>query len=142
MKKSKLVAVKKPSSESKFLRRSTGAQSQSASDGPTDAAANDSHQTPATESTDAVPCPSQAAETQVPAENPFSAPGDSSGVPPSEGEFRFDFDGSECGPDVDGVDEAATSSRGKDVPKNYLAWKPAGEEFHFNFTPDEGDRDT
>ena len=146
MKKSKLVPVKEPPSESKFLRRSTGAlQAQNSSDSSTSAVAVDSNQLSATESNGADSLQSQTAETPVPVtnavENPVSVPGALSAVPSSEGEFKFSFGDGECGPGAEGVSKVTALSSGKHVQKNYFVMKPSSEEFRFNFPPDD-DHDT
>ena len=147
MKKSKLVPIKEPPSESKFLRRSTGALlAQNTSDSSTGTATADWHQLSTKEDSCAASSQSNAAETPVPAtstaENPVSAPVGLSGVPPSEGEFKFDFGEDECGPDAESVSKVTAPSSGICVRKNYFVMKPSNEEFRFNFRPDDGDHDT
>ncbi|KAL8569743.1 hypothetical protein ACOMHN_007266 [Nucella lapillus] len=167
MKKSKLVAVTEPPGQSRFLRRSTGAQTaQEASEKCVTSAADDLTQLsvtatqtltnpPETCETDSDPAGIQLTLTNPPEtcetdsdpagiKSDISTSGESAGVKSSDmftsgGDFKFSFDSSECGPDTDGgVNSAgAASSSAGAVPQNYFVIKPSSEEFRFNFTVDE-----
>ncbi|XP_076451923.1 uncharacterized protein LOC143287657 [Babylonia areolata] len=123
MKKSKLVAVAEPPTDSKFFRRAAGAQAaHEVSEKSVSSAADSLNQLSVNKTetrTDAqAVCPTEC--------NPA---GDSAS---SEGNFKFDFDSSECGPDAE-----AQASSGTGVHQNYFVIKPSNEEFRFNFTLDE-----
>ena len=132
MKKSKLVAVKEPPSQSKFIRRSAGAQK---ADGPVNSATSDFSQL----SVDGAHTQSDSqtgAETGSESGNIASAPAGSSQSQGADGEFRFGFDGSEGSAGEGSVQGTSVVSNGDAKRHNHFVMKPAGEEFRFNFQVD------
>ena len=145
MKKSKLVPVKETPSESKFLRLSAGTlQAQNTSNSTISTAANGFSQLSVAENSET----SGAEMTETPATLTGATAGQSSvsvsssGVPSSDSEFKFNFDGTEGGAEADSVESVVPSSSGEAGVKNYFVMKPSGEEFRFNFTADECDQET